>query len=301
MEIKTMSLSVALEAAPNAINHLQNDFAPKSITSKLSYLIDSGVRPISYAFPPPSGESWENCSYDLKDIEIFDIRQQKQKPTLDKEGFQVFKSSSYVKDFEEEDLIKSTYYPEVELIALSATGGRRAFVFDHLIRRTNTKTSAMSFGRDVDGLVPSANGRIHNDYSEESGLSRLSKVIPGAYSGTEIDRFSIVNLWRPLNGPILDTPLALCDSRTVDARDRIAAEVRYPHRTGEVYLFKHSINHRWSYLSAMRNDEILVFKQYDSLLSGVSRFTPHAAFDHPNSPPGVAPRQSIEIRCLVIH
>lgn len=296
-----MSLSVALEPAPNDIRNRTADAAPKSITSKLSYLIDSGVKPISYAFPPPNGVPWENCKYDLRDVEIFDIRQEKERPTLNREGFEVFSSHSYVKNFEDEELIKSIYYREVELIALSATGGRRAFVFDHLIRKTNIKKSAMSFGRDVDGLVPSANGRIHNDYSEESGLNRLSKVISGTYSDFDIDRFSIVNLWRPLNGPILDTPLALCDSRTVDVRDRITAEVRYPHRTGEVYLFKHSISHRWSYLSAMKNDEILVFKQYDSLLSGVSRFTPHAAFDHPNCPSGVSPRQSIEIRCLVIY
>jgi hypothetical protein len=44
---------------------------------------------------------------------------------------------------------------------------------------------------------------------------------------------------------------------------------------------------------------ILVFKQYDSQVNGVARFTPHAAFDLPDIATDAPLRQSIEIRCLV--
>jgi hypothetical protein len=49
------------------------------------------------------------------------------------------------------------------------------------------------------------------------------------------------------------------------------------------------------------SDNALVFKQYDSQVSGVGRFTPHSAFDLPDILPEPRLRQSIEIRCLVTY
>jgi hypothetical protein len=51
----------------------------------------------------------------------------------------------------------------------------------------------------------------------------------------------------------------------------------------------------------MDRHEALVFKQYDSQVSGVARFTPHAAFDLPDVPADAPLRESIEIRCLVTY
>jgi hypothetical protein len=48
-------------------------------------------------------------------------------------------------------------------------------------------------------------------------------------------------------------------------------------------------------------DDALVFKQYDSQVSGVGRFPPHSAFDLPDILPDPPLRQSIEIRCLVTY
>ena len=49
----------------------------------------------------------------------------------------------------------------------------------------------------------------------------------------------------------------------------------------------------------MEPHEALVFRQYDSE-PGVPRFVPHAAFDHPHTPPDAPLRESIEVRCLVL-
>lgn len=59
--------------------------------------------------------------------------------------------------------------------------------------------------------------------------------------------------------------------------------------------------HRWSYFSAMDRHEALVFKQFDAQVSGVARFTLHAAFDHPQAPTDAPCRESIELRCLVVY
>jgi hypothetical protein len=100
---------------------------------------------------------------------------------------------------------------------------------------------------------------------------------------------------------VQDTPLAVCDARSVRREELVRGEVRYPRRTGEIYQLHHGAHHRWSYFSRMDRHEALLFKQYDSRTEGVARFTPHAAFDLPEIPAGAPLRESIELRCLVVH
>jgi hypothetical protein len=158
----------------------------------------------------------------------------------------------------------------------------------------------LSFGRRDAGGLAAANGRVHNDYSEASGLRRLAMVLPEG-DAARVRRYAIVNVWRSISGPVRDTPLAVCDARTLSAFDLVPGEVRYPRRSGEIYLSRYAPQHRWSYFSEMDRHEALVFKQYDSQLGGVARFTPHAAFDLPDVPPGTPLRESIELRCLVVY
>jgi hypothetical protein len=112
-------------------------------------------------------------------------------------------------------------------------------------------------------------------------------------------RFAIVNIWRSIGGKIVDTPLAVCDARSISVRDLVVTDLHYRDRSGEMYLVQESPHHRWAYFSEMDRHEALVFKQYDSQVSGVARFTPHSAFDLPDIPPDAPLRRSIEIRCLV--
>lgn len=271
------------------------------IQAALSYLLHPGVRPRSYTHKPPEGVPWENCDYLPKRVQIHDAKVASLQPSLEREGFELFVAPSNAKNFYDSSEVQKVYYPEAVEIALAATGGKEVYIFDHLVRRRDQSGSAMSFGRNGNSDVPSANGRIHNDYTEESGLRRLSRVLPNPKDREKVGRYSIINLWRSIKGPILDTPLALCDARSVVLRDLVVADVINSDRVGEVYFVTHSDCHRWSYFSHMARDEVVVFKQFDSQLSGTSRFTPHAAFDHPNSPVGAPPRESIELRCLVVY
>lgn len=55
---------------------------------------------------------------------------------------------------------------------------------------------------------------------------------------------------------------------------------------------------RWFYYPAMRADEAILIKCFDSD-PGRTRFTAHSAFDDPTSPSDAAPRESIEVRTIV--
>jgi hypothetical protein len=67
----------------------------------------------------------------------------------------------------------------------------------------------------------------------------------------------------------VDTPLALCDARTVSAEDLVAADMYYPNRVGEIFLVHQSPRHRWVYFSEMDCREALVFKRRSPLHSAL--------------------------------
>lgn len=271
-----------------------------SVSSTLSYLKSGRLAPYSYTFTPPTGTPWESGEYESINVDIADARHGVSGLSIHQGGFELRDAPTSVANFMDSAAVRQVYYPEAIELALAVTGGARAYIFDHLVRRREENRSALSFGRLKEQGPPAANGRIHNDYTEASGQRRLALVLDEPGIREKVRRYCIINIWRSIRGPVLDTPLAVCDARTVRASDFVASEVRYPNRIGEIYLATHSPHHRWFYFSKMDRHEAMIFKQYDSQISGVARFTPHAAFDLPDVPPNAPLRESIELRCLVV-
>lgn len=266
----------------------------------LSYLVPGEAKPVHYAYEPPPGEPWESGRYDDVSIDIGNARTLDNKTSIQREGFERWDAPTTLSNYHDADEVRRVYYPELEALALAVTHGRRAYVFDHLVRQREPTQGPLDFGRSLRGHPAAPNARIHTDYTEQSGRRRLGLVVGADMPEGSTPRYCIVNVWRSLRGPVLDTPLAVCDARSVDAGDLVEAQVRYPRRNGEIYLAVHAPRHRWWYYPGLDRHEALVFKQYDSQLSGVARFVPHAAFAHPDAPADAPPRISIEARCLVL-
>ncbi|HSI59232.1 MAG TPA: CmcJ/NvfI family oxidoreductase [Ideonella sp.] len=271
-----------------------------AVSARLGYIASPVERPVNYMYDPPEGVSQESCEYDFRDVRIEDARGLAGPTSVHSEGFELWSAASAIERFHDPEAITRTYYPECIELACAATGGASAIVFDHLLRKREAGRPPLTFGRRGDGTQPGSVGRVHNDYTDESGRRRLGLVLRDPELAARVRRYCVVNIWRSVKGPIVDTPLAVCDARTVSVRDMVASEIRYTDRTGEIYLFEHSGQHRWYYYPGMDRDEALVFKQYDSQVSGVARFTPHAAFDLPGIPDDAPLRESIEVRCLVL-
>ena len=268
---------------------------PGSVIASLLYLGSCPDVPFSYVGRPPPGMPTDNCESAARPVVIHDARDTSGFLDLERNGFELWHAPTSVRDFLDEEEVESRYVPELVELALRATGGETAHVFDTLLRRRELGRPPMSLGARSGSFAGPA-GRVHVDYTEASGAARLGKVLVG---GPPPRRFAIVNVWRSIGpAPVLDTPLALCDARSVRPEDLVATELRYPERTGEISLVRHRPEHLWSYVSEMRRDEVLLFKQYDSDRT-VARFVPHAAFDHPAAPSDAPPRQSIEARVLV--
>jgi hypothetical protein len=132
-------------------------------------------------------------------------------------------------------------------------------------------------------------------------LTRKSTAFPDEVDELLRRRVAFVNLWRPIRSPVLDSPLALCDARSVAPGDLVASDLIYRDRRDETYNVTYSPNHRWYYASEMLVDEALLIKCFDSRDDGqVARFSPHTAFVDSAVPPDAPPRESIELRTYVI-
>jgi hypothetical protein len=172
----------------------------------------------------------------------------------------------------------------------------RVFIFDHTVRK-RVEGSA-----DVRGGGPRQPAtRVHVDQTDLSGRNRVREHLPDEADELLKGRVQVINLWRPIRGPLLDAPLAMCDAQTLASDDLIASDLIYPGRNGETYSVKFNAGHRWLYFSKMSADEALLLKCYDSATDGRARFAPHTAFVDPTTPADAPPRESIEVRTLVFH
>jgi len=266
-----------------------------TVAAELTYLGAMSEKPRNYTFEPPPGTPRSNVVADTHIVPIRDARPIASSLSLDREGFALLREASKVDNFYDDNEVRRDYYPEVERVIGQATGADRVFVFDHTVRR---RVPGAEDRRD--GLRQPVS-RVHVDHTKASGPQRVRDLLPDEADELLRGRLQVINLWRPIRGPLLDAPLALCDARSVAAKDLVASDLVYPNRIGETYAVRYDAAHRWYYIPAMAADEALLIKCYDSLTDGRARFAPHSAFLDPTTPEDAPPRESIEIRTLVFH
>jgi len=259
---------------------------PKSLASTLHYLKRGAEKPARYRTDPPPGVPRWNGEDDPREVTIEDARGRESEFTLDRNGFQLVRAATAVRDFYDADEIKRVYYPEVERLLKDKVGASRVFVFDHNVRNATKPGLA----------VPSR--QVHNDHTVNSAPRRVRDHLPDEAEELLKHRFGIVNVWRPIRGPVLDSPLALCDARSFTDDDLIASDLVYAHVRGETSRVEYNPKHRWYYFSEQQTDEVLFIRVHDSATDGRARLSFHTSFENPMTP-GAPPRESIEVRTLV--
>ncbi|GAA5925142.1 hypothetical protein JCM1841_005797 [Sporobolomyces salmonicolor] len=230
--------------------------------------------------------------------------------SVDTTGFaippkEISRTKMQYSDWDNEETIKSVYYPELETMLKEVTGASKVIFFDHTIRKGERK------GEETPDTPTSRKpvSFVHVDQTPESGRRRVLRH--GGEDGERLlrGRAQIINVWRPLRGPVLDTPLAVADARTlVPDEDLVPSRLVYPTEgpdaqpEGETFQIKRSERHKWFYLSEMQPDELLLLKCWENRPDGGVR-TPHTAFIDPRyiGRDDIPLRQSIEVRALVFH
>jgi hypothetical protein len=260
------------------------------VETSLNYLIDATEKPVTYTYQPPDGTPARSGRYTKFPTIIRDARPLLGGLSLDEQGFVLVTQHSAVEDFYEATEVRAVYYPEVERLVRESAGAARVLVFDHNVRcRPRSKAGERGIQEPVKVT--------HNDYTVKSGPQRVRDLLPQEAEALLKNRFAVINVWRPIRGPVEETPLAVCDARSIAPADLVTHDLIYRDRVGEVYSLAHKPAHRWYYFPHMQHDEVMLIKCYDSDPSR-ARFTAHSAFDDPTSPPNAAPRESIEVRTL---
>src|SRR5207237_10727441 len=127
-----------------------------------------------------------------------------------------------VKDFYDDKEVRSVYYPAVEAFLKATLRADRVFIFDHTVRK---RVEAA----DIRGAGPRQPAtRVHVDQTDISGANRVREHLPDEADELLKGRVQVINVWRPIRGPLRDAPLAMCDGQTVEAGVLIASDLSSP-------------------------------------------------------------------------
>ncbi|HEV2269204.1 MAG TPA: CmcJ/NvfI family oxidoreductase [Steroidobacteraceae bacterium] len=222
--------------------------------------------------------------------------------SLEEQGFLIVRRSSAVVDFLSA-AGRQQYLREVEQLIVDLTGAVKAVALANgVIRRSERASGHRRDGTTVPGRF------AHCDFSPNPAGSRfwVESLLGADEARARLGgRFALYNVWRPLSAPPQDTPLALCDARSVARTDAVGCDQILCQADGrriefELSVFRYSPAQRWCYFPDMGSDEVLVFRGFDSdprRAGGV----PHAAFDAPGCAASARPRESIDERVIAFY
>ena len=255
----------------------------------LTYLAPMSTKPFTHKYAPSASEP-QRSGHDFPcKVKIRNGRRSAKGFSIDKEGFELVDFPTRVTHFYDESEIKSIYYPEITHQIKRLTGAARVIISNHIVRaagrqlRESTSTQGPSW-------------RVHNDFTTSSAPRRVRDLLGEAEAERLLQyRFAVINVWRSLITPLKHMPLALCDAESVQLNDLVTTDLILRGRVSETYRLNYNADHRWYYFPDIQQDEAILIKCYDTD-SRRARFTPHAAFDDPATPPDAPPRESIEVR-----
>jgi hypothetical protein len=73
-------------------------------------------------------------------------------------------------------------------------------------------------------------------------------------------------MWRPLNGPVEDHPMTVCDGRNLDTSKLVESDMIRGDYTGTLLypLYEPKKTRKWYYMSKQGVEDVLLFKSFDS-------------------------------------
>jgi hypothetical protein len=229
-------------------------------------------------------------------VQLTDARPSAQQCDLDVQGFRLVKHKSAVTDYRNTEQLYGQM-DEIAALIREVTGASDTLCLGPALPR---------FGETDPQGEQHFNARparfVHADFTDESLRGTFQY-----WEGVRLEdysRFAAYNVWRVITPPPQDVPLAVCDARTVAAKDPLdALAVMDPPGGSEFHnvttAYFPNPAHRWYYFKDMTPEEVLIFKAHDSDAARAHR-VPHTAFTDPTCPKGVPARASAEIRVLAV-
>lgn len=268
----------------------------RTVRGVLQFTIDTGEMPVTQVSDGGGRNDPKTGAYEMREVEIHDGRPEADRFDLETDGFAFLHSDTAVTDFTDRRQVEEVYYPELERLLLDITGAEKVLIFDHTLRIGDPeKRDALKVRDPVRGA--------HNDFTDRSAPQRVRDLLPPDEAEARLKRrFTSINVWRPLTGPVKTDPIAICAWDSLDPKDLIVAERVYNDRVGGILNLAYNPAQRWTYFPDMERDEVILLKCFDSERDGRARWTAHAAFEAPGgNDPSLPARESIEVRTLIFY
>jgi len=264
--------------------------------------------------PTNAFEGYEKDSYTLEVQDAWMLPRDSDISLPSSPGFTVVPHVSSIKDWSKEGLPASAYYGEVFDVLKELTGAEHAFLGGpHVSRHQgsddeqaqplyhvhNDYTGNMkeAYIRAMSGQGPDESWTMEEQLAVQfingSDVPAQMKALGITAEGLAERRMVVVNTWRNTgDGPLRRCPLAIADKRTLKSGDGVGGVV------GRCGLTRRE-GQQFYYYPGLTREELLVFIGYDS---DAEEHAPcaHSAFEDVNTPADAPPRQSIELRCVLL-
>ncbi|TKY88826.1 hypothetical protein EX895_002067 [Sporisorium graminicola] len=165
-----------------------------------------------------------------------------------------------------------------------------------------------SWGAQVCSMAIAGTPSLLSEHIPLDPFQAIEQNLSNNYSRT-----MIINLWRPVCGTVYDKPLAVADYRSLTK----ASLSRHANYFGCGFDIHEHATQKWHFIPQQTNDELLIFKCYDSLslqqqqlqsqgsdVQVEALYGAHCAVTnlkgHPTPPPNAPPRRSVEIRFVAV-
>ena len=223
-------------------------------------------------------------------------------PTLVSHGFQLVHAPCNL-DLMDTEVVTSAYYEHCRNVVKRITG-----CFD--VRGGGHEYRNGFGGQSGErGVKPTPNGSgggygmgIHSDMCA-AVEDAFTKIVP------DERHFESLNIWRSVKrGELVFTaPLGVCDMRSVNPADIVFGDGT---ATGNIKQYYKVVDQRvvfsplqrWYCFPNMSQDEVLIFRQYDTRVEELNlRTVFHAAVVDPNTPKEAPMRYTIEVRMQAIY
>jgi len=204
------------------------DAAPSSkeastpVLGQVNYLAPSNAKPAIFIDRDGTRHVRDDVRYETQTVRVRDGRPAADGYSLDRNGVRLVRHDTAVADFYDDAEVAAVYFPEVERLIKQETGAAEVVVFDHTRRVSG----------DEHGAVRRPVPNVHGDYTKRSGPQRVRDLIDPDEAEDWLDgRYAVVNVWRPIRGPVERAPLAFVDGRTVADDDFVPSIPTGPARS----------------------------------------------------------------------
>src|SRR6266851_7070981 len=100
------------------------------VQATLNYLVDASEKPVIYTYEPPPGIPKTTGKFESRSVLIRNARLGEEL-SLDRQGFQLVRQETAVRDFYDRAEVEKVDYPEIEVLLKEVTGAEKVVVFDH--------------------------------------------------------------------------------------------------------------------------------------------------------------------------